>query len=333
MNVIVCSSSARAEAIAAVIERLQSLGRSVEVSQGAERTIILVPGEGGDSIAQALAGMEGVERVQSLSRPYRLAARELRPEGTLVSIAGQIAGSGRPLIVAGAAGPHARPPSQAFATQLKDAGVHVLRAGVYQRPAQLYAEPRLDLDALAELGALGRRLSLPLALAPRAPEDVALLARSADLLIIDREGASNQSLLRACGYVDRPLLLTRPPAALVDEWLQRADELLGRGNRQVLLAAGGIRAYEGGQLTFDLSAAPVVKRRSHLPVLADLGGLGLPAPVLRVLALAGVAAGADGLLLDVREEHAEDGVLTPAELAALLPAVSSLAKALAAAQR
>lgn len=327
MTIVILSSLAAPEVVTGLIERLRSLGFALQVSQGAERTILLVQASA-EALTLALSGMEGVERIQALARPYRLAAREVRPEGTLVSIGGVIAGAGRPVVIGGPASPFSRCLSSEFAQSLRSAGVDVLRFGVYRMPSLLYATPQLDVEALGRLGDLRRALSLPLAIAPLSAEDVPVLARVADVLIVSAEESANRGLLRACGFVERPVVLVRGASALTDEWLQSADELLGRGNRQLLLAAGGIRTFETAtRQTLDLSAVPLVKRRSHLPVLADLGDLDAPSEVIESLTLAAVAAGADGLLLDVSEEPSESA-LSLAALAALLARVRRLAASL-----
>jgi len=218
MTIVILSSQAMREAVTRVIDRLRSLGFTAQVSQGAERTILLVQASA-EALTQALAGMEGFERIQSLARPYRLAARELRPEGTLVSIDGLIVGAGRPVVVAGPASHFSQCLSSAFAERLRTAGADILRFGVYRAPSLLYATPQVDVEALGRLADLRRELSLPIAVAPLAAEDVPVLARVADLLIVGSEEAANRSLLQACGFVERPVVLVRGASALTDEWL------------------------------------------------------------------------------------------------------------------
>jgi 3-deoxy-7-phosphoheptulonate synthase len=323
MTIVVLSSQATPEAITRAIDRLRALRLTLEVSQGAERTILLVHASA-ETLAPALAGLSGVERIQALTRPYRLAARELRPEGTLVSIGGLIAGAGRPVVIAGPASVFSQAVSTQFAERLRTTGVDVLRIGVYRTPSLLYATPQLDTEALGRLTDLRRTLGTPIAVAPLAAEDVPVLARLADLLIVGPAESANRSLLQACGFVERPVLLTRGASATVDEWLQTADELLGRGNRQLLLAAGGIRTFETAtRHTLDLSAVPLVKRRSHLPVLADIRRLDAPNAVIRSLTLAAIASGADGMLLDVTDEPSE-GSLSLVDLESLLSQVRRL---------
>ncbi|MGI8553587.1 MAG: 3-deoxy-7-phosphoheptulonate synthase, partial [Dehalococcoidia bacterium] len=171
---------------------------------------------------------------------------------------------------------------------------------------------------------------VPVAVTPLAAEDVPLLARAVDLLIVTPEEVSNRGLVQFCSYVERPVVLSRGTSSLADEWLQTADDLLGRGNRQLILAAGGIRTFETATArTFDLSMIPLVKRRSHLPVLADLTGLDAPEAVLRALALAAIAGGADGVILAVSEDDAEpNGTFGLAGLNALLPLLRRLANRL-----
>lgn len=330
MIVVVLNAVAGADVIGAVAGRLRSIGLSVQVSRGAERTVLIVLDGTVEAVAEALAGVGGVERVQTLTRPYRLAAREMRPEGTRAAVGGLIVGAGRPVIIAGPLSPFGRPMGLAFARTLKDAGVDILRAGVYRPPAGLYSAPVLDTEALGRLADLRRDLDLPVAIAPLTAEDVPLLARTADLLVLGSGEAADRALLHVCGYVDRPVVLTRGGSWLIDEWLLTADEILGRGNHQVILAAGGIRAFDTElRGTLDLSAIPMVKRRSHLPVAAELGGLDAPAGVLESLALAAAGAGADGLLLDVREGQADEpGVLGLGGLGALLSQVQKIAAVL-----
>lgn len=327
MTVVVLNPAVAAEVIDLVVERLRSAGLTVQVSRGSERTILIVLDGSVAVISDALAGMEGVDRIQPISHPYRLAAREMRPEGTQVSIGGLIVGAGSPVVIAGPLAPFGHPMNMEFARALKAAGVDIIRPGVYRPPSSVYSAPALDGEALSLLAALRRDLNLPVAVAPLSAEDVPHLARTADLLLLGAGEAADRALLHVCGYVDRPVLLTRGESWLIDDWLQRADDILGRGNHQVLLAAGGIRAFDTElRATLDLSAIPMVKRRSHLPVLAELGGLGAPPGVLESLTLAAAGAGADGLLLDVRDApENEPGVLGLGSLGALVERVHALA--------
>ncbi len=303
--IVIIRTDAGEEQIRRIIAQAERLGLSHHLSRGAERAVLILGGGEPAAIEQAFAPLPGVDQVVPLTRPYRLAGREVHPADTLVQAGGVLIGGAKPVLIAGTAAPQADPAALALAPALRDAGAQVIRTGVYRPVSAMFGTPQVDAAALQRLDGIRRETGLAVACEVLAAEDVPAVARHADLLIVGAEQMHARPLLQACGWSNRPVILTRGESAQIQEWLQAADQLLAGGNRQVLLCEQGIRTYETAtRRTLDISAVPLIRRVSHLPVLVD-PGQGGQRQLVEPLALAAVAAGAHGLLLEVR--HPQSG--------------------------
>ena len=318
----------------AVVARVTELGLTAVPLPGAERTAIGTFGVAARDRAEQLESMPGVQEIVYVSRPFKLSSREVRPEDTVVRIGAVAVGAGQPLAVA--AGPcsvETREQTVATARAVKAAGATILRGGAYKPSTSPYSFRGLGEAGLELLADAARDAGLPVVTEVLTPADVELVARHADCLQIGTRNMQNFSLLDAVGETRMPVLLKRGMSATIEEFLLSAEYILAKGNANVILCERGIRTFEKyTRNTFDVSAIPLLKRLSHLPVMADpshgTGKWYLVTPV----ALAAVAAGADGLLIEVHPspDHAlKDGFesLTFENFAALMRTVPAVAAA------
>ncbi len=318
----------------AVIARVSELGLTAVPLPGAERTAIGTFGVAARESEEQLESMPGVQEIIYVSRPFKLSSREVRPQDTVVRIGEVEIGAGRALAVM--AGPcSVETPEQTAATAraVRDAGARVLRGGAYKPSTSPYHFRGLGEAGLVILAEAACAAGLPVVTEVLTPGDVELVARHADCLQIGTRNMQNFSLLDAVGETRMPVLLKRGMSATIEELLLAAEYILAKGDPNVILCERGIRTFEKyTRNTFDVSAIPLLKRLSHLPVVADpshgTGKWYLVAPV----ALAAVAAGADGLLIEVHPnpDHAlKDGFqsLTFENFAALMRTVPAVASA------
>ena len=331
---VVMKRGATQQEIDAVVARIREFGITPVPLPGAERTAIGTFGSTSREAADAVESLPGVAEVVPVSRPFKLASREVIPTDTVVRIGDVPVGATAPLAVA--AGPcsvETREQTLATARAVRHAGAVALRGGAFKprtSPYQFRGLGESGLDILAEARA---ETGLPIITEVLTPGDVDAVARVADCLQIGARNMQNFALLDAVGEQSKPVLLKRGMSATVEELLLSAEYVLAKGNRNVILCERGIRTFEKyTRNTFDVNAIPLLKRLTHLPVLADpshgTGKWYLVAPV----ALAAVAAGADGLLIEVHPspDHAlSDGYqsLTFANFAALMATVPEVARA------
>jgi 3-deoxy-7-phosphoheptulonate synthase len=331
---VVMKRDATKDEIDAVVERIKEFGITPVPLPGAERTAIGTFGSTSRSAAEAVESLPGVAEVVPISRPFKLASREVIGEDTVVRIADVPVGHGHPLaVVAGPCAVESREVTMETARAVRAAGGAALRGGAFKPRTSPYTFRGMGgegLDILAEARAVS---GLPIVTEVLAPGDVEAVAAVADCLQIGARNMQNYSLLDAVGEQTKPVLLKRGMSATVEELLLSAEYVLARGNRNVILCERGIRTFERyTRNTFDINAIPLLKRLSHLPVLADpshgTGKWYLVAPI----ALAAVAAGADGLLIEVHPspDHAlSDGFqsLSFDNFRALMAAVQHVARA------
>ncbi|MDE3112915.1 MAG: 3-deoxy-7-phosphoheptulonate synthase [Chloroflexota bacterium] len=317
-----------------VVARVTELGLTAIPLPGTERTAIGTFGVAAREAGEQLESMPGVQEIVYVSRPFKLSSREVRAEDTIVRIGAAEIGSGRPLaVMAGPCSVETREQTIATARAVRDGGATVLRGGAYKPSTSPYHFRGLGEPGLAILQEAGRAAGLPVVTEVLTPADVDLVARHADCLQIGTRNSQNFSLLDAVGETRMPVLLKRGMSGTIEELLLSAEYILAKGNPHVILCERGIRTFEKyTRNTFDVSAIPLLKRLSHLPVIADpshgTGKWYLVAPV----ALAAVAAGADGIIVEVHPspDHAlKDGFqsLTFENFAALMRTVPGVAAA------
>ncbi|MGC1405855.1 MAG: 3-deoxy-7-phosphoheptulonate synthase [Candidatus Dormiibacterota bacterium] len=331
---IVMSAHASPEQLQAVLTRIQTLGLSAEVNLGTGRTVLGVSGQGTESELEALGLLEGVERVVRVLSDYPLASREFHPEDRIVALPGgiQIGGPGV-LVMAGPCAVESRSQLQAAAEAVASQGVRVLRGGAFKPRTSPYAFQGLGVDGLRMLREVADDLGMAVVTEVMAPEDVAVVARHADLLQIGARNMQNYRLLEACARVDKPVLLKRGMSSTLEEWLHAAEYILAGGNLQVALCERGIRTFEPMvRFTLDITSVPVLKRVSSLPVVVDPSHAAGRYEYVRAIGLAAVAAGADGLLVEVHpnpKDALSDGPqsLSPKAFADMMTAARKVAEA------
>ena len=334
MLVVMKRGASEAE-IDAVKKRIEEFGITPVPLPGAERMAIGTFGSTSRAAAEAVESLPGVAEVVPVSRPFKLASREVIAEDSVVHVGGVPVGGRSPLaVMAGPCSVESRDQVLATARAVRGAGAVMLRGGAFKPRSSPYTFRGLGEEGLALLAEARDATGLAVVTEVLTPGDVEVVARQADCLQIGARNMQNYALLDAVGEQPKPVLLKRGMSATVEELLLSAEYILARGNRNVILCERGIRTFEKyTRNTFDVSAIPLLKRLTHLPVIADpshgTGKWYLVAPV----ALAAVAAGADGLLIEVHPspDHAlSDGFesLTFENFAALMAQVSAVAAAI-----
>ena len=280
--------------------KLESLGFQHHVSRGVERTIIGVIGKIYPDLKDTLELMPGVAEVVRLSRPFKLSSREFHPDDTVVRVGDVTVGGAERVVMAGPCAVESREQLMETAKAVKEAGAHILRGGAYKPRTSPYSFRGLGEDGLEMLAEAREKTGLPIITEVMTPADVGLVSQYADILQIGARNMQNYILLDEVGKVDVPVMLKRGMSATIEEWLLAAEYVLAQGNQNVILCERGIRTFETyTRNTLDLSAIPVIKKLSHLPVIVDpshaTGKWYLVAP----MALAAAAAGADGVMVEV----------------------------------
>ena len=283
-----------------VLERLKELGFKGSLSLGVERTVVGVVGQTYPELADELAVLEGVADVVPVSRPYKLASREFRPEDTVIKVGDVAIGGGNTVIMAGQCSVDTEEQMMATARVVKEAGGHILRGGAFKPRTNPYAFRGLGEKGLQILAAAKAETGLAIISEVMDPRDVELVARYADILQVGSRSMQNFALLDEVGRSGKPVMLKRGMWAPLQEWLLAAEYILAQGNSQVMLCERGIRTFETStRFTMDLSAIPAVKRLSHLPIIGDPSHATGYRYLVEPMAMAAVAAGADGLIVEL----------------------------------
>jgi len=297
-----------------VAERLELMGFSVHRSTGANRTILGVVGADVRGDPRLVETFEGVQEVVNISEPYKLASRAFRPQGTVVRLDDVRIGGDEVVVMAGPCSAESDEQVHATAAAVKRAGAKVLRGGAFKPRSSPYSFQGLGEDGLRMLRDAATAHNLKLVSEVMDVSQIDVVARYADILQVGARNMQNFSLLRELGHARKPVLLKRGISATIEEWLLSAEYVLGGGNMDVILCERGIRTFETyTRNTLDISAIPIVKKLSHLPIFVDpshgTGRRDKVAPMAR----AAVAAGADGLIIEVHvdPDHAlSDGAQT-----------------------
>jgi 3-deoxy-7-phosphoheptulonate synthase len=331
---IIMRTDATQEQIASVVEKVESHGLKAHLSSGAERTVIGAIGDRRSVELSHFMYLPGVDRVMPISRPYKLASREFRPENSIFPIDGVQVGGNNIVIIAGPCSVESRTQFLETAYAVKEAGAHALRGGIFKPRTSPYSFQGLGEAGAEILQEARQTLGMPVVTEVMAIEQIPLLIQCADVLQIGARNMQNYSLLHAVGKSHHPVLLKRGMMATVEELLMSAEYILSHGNRRVILCERGIRTYETStRNTTDINAVPVLKTLSHLPVILDpshsTGQWSYVTPIAR----AAVAAGADGLIIEVHpnpEEAFSDGgqSLKPERFADMVCQVKEIAKAI-----
>lgn len=298
--IVVMRVGSSQEEIKRVISRIEVGGLKAQISQGIVQTIIGVLGKPFPELRDTLELLPGVEQVIPVSKPYKLASREFHPQDTFVKLNGITIGDNGIVVMAGPCAVEGEEQLVSTARAVKAAGATVLRGGAFKPRTSPYQFRGLGEDGLAILAQAGKETQMAVITEVMAPEHVDLVAKYADILQIGARNMQNFVLLDEVGKIKKPVLLKRGMSSNMQEWLLAAEYILNQGNEQVILCERGIRTFENyTRNTLDISAIPIIEKVSHLPIIADPShGTGKWYLVIP-MALAAVAAGADGLLIEV----------------------------------
>jgi 3-deoxy-7-phosphoheptulonate synthase len=331
--IVVMKRHATSAQVANVAARVEQLGCRVHLSEGAERTIIGIIGNGRPLDREQIERWDGVERTVPILRPFKLASRDFHPKDTVVSINGITVGGKQVVVMAGPCAVESHDQLLEAAWAVKEAGGRVLRGGAFKPRSSPYSFQGLGEKGLRLLAKAREETGLPVVTEVMEPQQVPLVTTHADILQVGARNMQNYALLHAVGKAQRPVLLKRGLMSTMEELLMAAEYILSHGNDRVILCERGIRTFEPyTRNTLDISAVPMLKQLSHLPVVVDpshgTGKWELVEPVSR----AAVAAGADGLLIEVHphpEEALSDGAqsLKPDRFTRLMQGLRPVAEA------
>ena len=332
--IIVFKKDATKNEINNLIKRVKKLGLKAMVSRGEERTIVGVIGPEDIVRLHPLDVFPGVDKVMPVLAPYKLVSREFKEKKSVIKIReGVEIGSGKIAIIAGPCSIESEEQISEVAKKVKDAGAVILRGGAFKPRSSPYTFQGLGEEALKMLKSVSEKLDMPTATEVMDTRDVALVAKYTDILQIGARNMQNFSLLKEVGQTKKPIILKRGLSATIKELLMSAEYILSEGNFNVILCERGIRTFEEfTRNTLDLSAVPLIKMLSHLPIIVDpshaAGRWGLVAP----LSKAAIACGADGLLVEVHpnpQEALSDGSqqLLPDNFTSLVNELRDIAKA------
>jgi len=335
--IVVMKAGATNDEIDAVIERVEELGYRAHLIRGVERTVVGCVGDERQDksiIAEMLPSMGGVERVMPILEPYKLASRQVRAETTQVRINENVVVGGQRLaIMAGPCSVEGREQLFEVARAVKEAGGNILRGGAYKPRTSPYSFQGLEAEGLKLLAEARDETGLPVVTEIMDPHDVGIVSEYSDILQVGARNVQNFALLKKLGKANKPVLLKRGMSTTIKEWLQSAEYILSEGNPDVILCERGIRTFETAtRNTLDLNAVPVLKEKTHLPVIVDPShGTGYWQYVTP-MAFAGVACGADGLMIEVHphpDKAWSDGgqSLTPKRFKQLLTGLKAFAEA------
>jgi 3-deoxy-7-phosphoheptulonate synthase len=332
--VVVMQERATDEQVQRVISQLVEMGFDVHRSTGALRTVIGAVGGNRVGDPRLLEVLEGVQEVLRITEPYKLASRTFKPENSVVTIGDVRIGGDEVVVMAGPCSAESEEQVEAAAAAVKRAGAKVLRGGAFKPRSSPYSFQGLGEEGLRLLRGAADRHNLKLVSEVMDISQLEVIQRYSDILQVGARNMQNFTLLRELGHARTPVLLKRGISATIEEWLLSAEYILAGGNTNVMLCERGIRTFESyTRNTLDISAIPVVRKLSHLPILVDPShGTGLRDKVAP-MARAAVAAGADGLLIEVHHDpdHAlSDGAqsLFPAQFDRLMAELRIIAPAI-----
>jgi 3-deoxy-7-phosphoheptulonate synthase len=331
--IIIMNGSASLREKSAVIAWVEDQGCKANIFEGVEHMVIGVIGDGRPLNQEQVRMMPGVERVVPVVKPFKVASREFKPTDTVFPIGDYSVGGDDLIIMAGPCSVESRSQILETAHAVKEAGAHVLRGGAFKPRSSPYSFQGLGEVGLQYLKEASEETGMPIVTEVMEPALVPLVSQYADILQIGARNMQNYALLHAVGRSQQPVLLKRGMSSLIEEWLMCAEYILSHGNTRVMLCERGIRTFENyTRNTFDINAIPVAKHLSHLPVIADPSHATGKWEYVAAAAKAGIAAGADGVIIEVhpRPDEAEsDGrqSLKPKKFAQLVEDMKAIAAA------
>ena len=330
---IIMRTDATKEEIKEIVDRVEEYGLSAHISTGIERTIIGAIGDGRPVYKDQFLHLPGVDRVLPISRPYKLASREFKPTNSVFRMDGMTIGGDGVVVIAGPCSVENREQLLETALAVREAGAHALRGGVFKPRTSPYSFQGLGEAGLEHLAEAREQTGMPIVTEVMSVSQIPILKQYVDVLQVGARNMQNFSLLHAVGESNHPVLLKRGMSATVEELLMAAEYILSHGNQRVIVCERGIRTFETAtRNTTDINAIPVLKSLTHLPVILDPShGTGHWEYVTAV-ARAGIAAGADGLIVEVHPRPSEalsDGSqsLRPERFVDLVKQIRSIAQA------
>jgi 3-deoxy-7-phosphoheptulonate synthase len=309
--IIVMQTHATEENVDGVVKRVQDLGFRPHVSRGEQTTIIGVIGHSSPDQLASLEFLPGVDHMVPVMKPFKLGSRDFRPLDTIVEVGGVMFGGSQVAVIAGPCSVESEEQLWESAQAVKAAGARVLRGGAFKPRSSPYSFQGLGKPALEMLDDVRRKLGLVVVSEVLAPDDVELVAAHVDILQVGARNMQNFSLLQEVGRSGHPVLLKRGMSATVEELLMSAEYILANHNERVILCERGIRTFESyTRFTLDITAVPVLKHLTHLPVIVDPSHATGKWVYVGSAAKAAIAAGADGLIVEVHprpQEALSDG--------------------------
>ena len=328
--VIIMNLDATAEDINGVISAIESAGLQAKVMEGSQQKIVGVIGDKTKLASMPIDALPGVEKSVEISKSYKLASREFHPANSVIDVAGIKIGDGTPVVMAGPCAVESKEQLFEAADIVKKAGAQFLRGGAYKPRTSPYAFQGLEVEGLKFLAEARERTGLRVVTEVTTVEAIDRVVEYADMLQIGARNMQNFGLLKEVGKCGKPVLLKRGLAATIDEWLNAAEYIMNAGNPNVVLCERGIRTYETyTRNTLDLSAVAAVKHLSHLPIIVDPSHGTGKWRMVKPMAFAAIAAGADGLMMEVHPNPAKalsDGPqsLTPENYAEVMEGVKKI---------
>jgi 3-deoxy-7-phosphoheptulonate synthase len=298
--IVVMKTGSNRKEIARVMKRIEAVGLIPHLSEGIEHTVIGVLGQVFPELRDSLELLPGVEQVIPVTKPYKLASREFHPLDTIVELDSVAIGESEIVVMAGPCAVESEEQLFETAHAVKAAGATVLRGGAFKPRTSPYQFRGLGESGLKMLAQAGKETGMPTITEVMSPDYVDLVAQYADILQIGARNMQNFVLLDEVGKTKKPVLLKRGPACNIQEWLLAAEYILAQGNDRLILCERGIKTFEAyTRNTMDVSSIPIIEKVSHLPIVADPSHAAGKWYLVIPLALAAVAAGADGLLIEV----------------------------------
>ncbi|MBW1975046.1 MAG: 3-deoxy-7-phosphoheptulonate synthase [Deltaproteobacteria bacterium] len=331
--IIVMTPDHSPEDLNRVIRRIEDLGLKAHISKGEHRTIVGAIGDERVLREIPIESMSGVEKVMPIMSPYKLVSREFKSEDTIIKCNGYSIGNKKIQVIAGPCAVESREMLEEVAKAIRPLGVNFLRGGAFKPRTSPYSFQGLGKQALEYMARVREETGMLVVTELMDPRDAVLVAKYADIIQIGTRNMQNFRLLTEVGNIEKPVLLKRGMSATIKEWLMSAEYIASQGNENIILCERGIRTFETEtRNTLDLSAVPVLKRLTHLPVIVDPSHAVGRVDLVPAMAKAAIAAGADGLLIEVHprpEEALSDGPqsLTPQQFAKLMEELKWVAEA------
>jgi 3-deoxy-7-phosphoheptulonate synthase len=332
--IIVMKPNSTSKQIAAVVNRVETLGYTAKLIKGEETTIVGVVGDDRPIDRTQFETLDGVEKTMPVLKPFKLASRDMHPMDTLVPLNGHKVGGQKIVVIAGPCSVESRAQILETAQAVKEAGATALRGGAFKPRTSPYSFQGMGEEGLELLAEAREATGLPVVTEAMSPEQVPLVAQYADVIQIGARNMQNYALLNSAGEINKTILLKRGMMSTIEELLMSAEYILAKGNSQVMVCERGIRTFEKyTRNTTDINAVPVLKQLTHLPVILDPSHSTGKWEYVTAIARAGVAAGADGLIVEVHPNPTDalsDGAqsLKPDKFAQMVAECRKIAEAM-----